>query len=206
MDSTASTSLVSSNLKPPKLEKNDRTGKCWKAAICDNWKSDLRDALKVGDLNAESEDAMIWLGWQLEGDAKILHVLFIHNPATSQFVIGDFLKAYRKYCIPFTNKDTVWMEFQAIRQLENGRTKPIQRVGNRIKQVQILLTKISDWRCYNQLLEALDNGLLNKVRVQINNDIEWSDIIRLCEIHDSIQHKFRSGNRCHKPKNAQKSQ
>ena len=95
------------------------------------------------------------------------------------------------------------MEFQAIRQLENGRTKPIQRVGNRIKQVQILLTKISDWRCYNQLLEALDNGLLNKVRVQINNDIEWSDIIRLCEIHDSIQHKFRSGNRCHKPKNAQ---
>ena len=69
--------------------------------------------------------------------------------------------------------------------------------------MQILLPKIYDWQCYNQLLQAMDNGLLNKVRAQINEDMEWNEIIRLCKIHDSIQYKFRSGNPSHKPKNGQ---
>ena len=70
--------------------------------------------------------------------------------------------------------------------------------------MQILLPKISNCQYYNQLLEATDNGLLNKVRAQINEDMEWNEIIRLCEIHDSIQRKFRSGVPSHKLKNGQK--
>jgi len=70
--------------------------------------------------------------------------------------------------------------------------------------MQILLPKISDWQCYNQLLEAIDNGLLNKVRAQINEDMEWNEIIRLCKIHDSIQHKFTSGVTRNKTKNKKK--
>ena len=75
--------MGSRKLKPLKLEKNDGTGKWRKAAVFDNWENDLRDILKVGDLDPESEDAMIWLGWQLEGDAKILHASFRRNSATS---------------------------------------------------------------------------------------------------------------------------
>jgi hypothetical protein len=59
VDSTASTSLGRSKLKPPKLEKNDGTGKWRKAAVFDNWQNDLRDILKVGELDPASEDAMI---------------------------------------------------------------------------------------------------------------------------------------------------
>jgi len=70
--------------------------------------------------------------------------------------------------------------------------------------MQILLPKISDRHCYNQLLEAIDNVLLNKVRSQINEDMDWNEIIRLCEIHDSILHEFRSGVPSNKTKNGQK--
>jgi len=59
VDFTARTSLSSSKLKPPKLEKNNETGKWRKTAVCDNWDNDLGDILKVGDPDHESEDAII---------------------------------------------------------------------------------------------------------------------------------------------------
>ena len=68
--------MGSRKLKPLKLEKNDGTGKWRKAIVFENWENDLRDIWKVGDLDPESEDAMSWLGCQLEEDAKILYASF----------------------------------------------------------------------------------------------------------------------------------
>jgi len=70
--------------------------------------------------------------------------------------------------------------------------------------MQILLPKISDWQCCQQLLESMHSGLLNKVRAQINEDMSWNEIVKICEIHDSIQHKFRTGNSNQKPKHTPK--
>jgi hypothetical protein len=193
-----------SKLEIPKLEKNSGTGKWRTAAVFDNWQDDARDILQVMGLDSAARDAMIWLGWHLEGDAKILHSSFRKNPATSALGMDDFLIELRKYCISSINQDDLWSEFQSIKQTQNGRTRPIQHVANKIKQMQILLPKISDWQCYQQLLESMDGGLLNKVRAQINEEMEWSQIVKICEIHDSIQHKFRSGNSNQKPKNSQK--
>jgi len=60
----------------------------------------------------------------------------------------------------------LWNEFQAIRQMLNGRTLPIQDIANKIKQYQIQLPRISNWQCYHQLLEAMDTPLLQAVRVR----------------------------------------
>jgi len=114
------------------------------------------DFLEVGELDPEARQAMIWLGWQLEGEAKILHASYRKNPETKNNTVPEFLKVLRKFCVPFISDDKLWTEFQAIRQTQNGRTNPIQLVPNKIKQLQILLPNISNRQCYNQLLEAVD--------------------------------------------------
>jgi len=91
-----------------------------------------------------------------------------------------------------------------IRQTQNGETKPIHQVANKIKQLQILLPKISDWQCYNQLLETMDPALLQEVRANINDEMEWDDLIEFCTKHDSVIHKHTSIKKDHKSKYAQK--
>jgi len=105
------------------------------------------DILEVGELDPEARQAIIWLGWHLEGEAKILHASYRKNPETKDVTVPEFLKVIRKFCVLFISDDKLRTEFQAIRQTQNGRTKLIQQVGNKIKQLQILLPKISDWQC-----------------------------------------------------------
>jgi len=102
--------------------------------------------------------------------------------------------------VPFLSEYKLWNEFQAIRETQNGRTMPIQQVANKIKQLQILLTKISDWQYYNQLLEAMDPALLQEVRANINDKMEWDDLIEFCSKHDSVIHNHTSIKIDHKSK------
>jgi len=204
MGSTTSSVFGGSKLKAPKLEKNNGSGKWKEAAIFDNWVNDAMDILEVGELDLEDTSAMIWLGSHLEGEAKILHASYRKNPGTKNDTVPEFLKVRRKFCVPFISDDKLWTEFQAIRQTKNGRPKPIQQVANKIKQLQILLPKISDWQCYNQLLEAMDPALLQEVRANINDEMEWDDLIEFCSKHDSVIHKHTSIKKDHKSKNSQK--
>ena len=127
MDSTASARVGKGKLQPPKLEKNDGTGKYRKTAGFENWENDLKDMLKVGEQDPKAEDTIICLGWHLEGVAKILHASFRRNPATHQLCRDDFLETFRKYCICLTNKNTMWTGFQAVRESEKECTKASQR-------------------------------------------------------------------------------
>jgi len=107
------------------------------------------DILEVRELDPEARQAMIWLGWNLEREGKILHASYRKNPETKDCIALEFLQVPRKFCVPCISDNKLWTEFLAIRQTQNGRTKPIQQVANKIKQLQILLPKISDWQCYN---------------------------------------------------------
>jgi len=162
------------------------------------------DILEVGDLDPEARQAMIWLGLHLEGEAKILHASYRKNPQTKDSTVLEFLKVLRKFCVPFISDGKLWTEFQAIRQTQNGRTKPIQQVANKIKQLQILLPKVSDWQCYNQLLEAMDPVLLQEVKANINDKMECDDLIEFCSKHDSVIHKHTSIKKDHKSKTGEK--
>jgi len=117
----------------------------------------------------------------------MLHTQFRTNENTKHLGVEEFLIALRHYCISFTNKETLWNKFQAIRQTYNGRTLPIQEIANRIKQYQMQLPRISNWQCYHQLLEAIDAPLLQAVRPFINEDMKWHKLIEQCEIHDSVR-------------------
>jgi len=77
-------------------------------------------------------------------------------------------------------------------------------VANKIKQLQILLPKISDWQYYNQLLEAIDPALLQELRANINDEMEWNDFIEFCSKHDSVIYKYTSIKKDHKSKNGQR--
>jgi len=77
-------------------------------------------------------------------------------------------------------------------------------VANKIKQLQIILPKISIWQGYNQVLEVMDPALLQEVRANINDDIEWNDLIEFCSKHDSVIHKHTSIKKDHMSKNGQK--
>jgi len=123
----------------------------------------------------------------LKDGTKMLHMQFKAHEDTKHMGVEEFLKALRQYCIPFTSKETLWNEFQAIRQTLNGRTLPIQDIANNIKQYQVQLLRISNWQCYHQLLEAMDAPLLQAVRPFINEDMEWDPLIEQCEIHDSVR-------------------
>ena len=144
------------------------------------------DQLLIRNLDPESNVAKVWLGWHLEGEAKILHCSFRKNPATKDLGVTHFLIELRQICITFINKDQRWTEIQAIKQTHNGRSGPIQQVANKIKQMHILLPKISDWQCYHQLLEVIDTPLVAAVRPFINDSMEWKEWIQQCEIHDSV--------------------
>jgi len=58
---------------------------------------------------------MIWLGYHLEGEAKILYASYRKNPETKDSIVPEFLKVCRKFCVPFISDDKLWTEFQAIR-------------------------------------------------------------------------------------------
>jgi len=120
---------------------------------------------------------MIWVGMHLKDSTKMLHMQFRANKDTKHLGVEEFLKALRQYCIPFTSKETLWNEFQAIRQMLNGRTLPIQDIANKIKQYQMQLPRISNWQYYHQLLKAMDAPLLQAVRLFINKDMEWDKLI-----------------------------
>ena len=100
------------------------------------------DILEVGELDPEARQGMTWLGWHLEGEAKILHASYRKYAEIKDSTVPEFLKVLRKFCVPFISDNKLWTEFQAIRQTQNGRTKPIQQVANKIKQLQILSPKI----------------------------------------------------------------
>jgi len=77
-------------------------------------------------------------------------------------------------------------------------------VANKIKQLQILLLKIRDWQCYNQLLEAMDPSLLQEVRANINDKLEWNDLIEFCSKYDSVIHKHTCIKKDYKSRNGQR--
>ena len=76
MTSTGTSVTGDSKLKIPKLEKHSGVGKCRQAAVFDNWVDNAMDQLLNGNLDPESNVGMVWLGWHLEGVAKILHSSF----------------------------------------------------------------------------------------------------------------------------------
>jgi len=51
----------------------------------------------------------------LKDGTKMLHTQFRANEDTKHLGVEEFLKALRQYCIPFTSKEMLWNEFQAIR-------------------------------------------------------------------------------------------
>jgi len=123
--SATSSVFGNSRLEARKLEKNSGSCKWKEVAIFDNWVNDAMDILDVGELDPENRSAIIWLGWHLEGEAKILHASYRKNPETKDSTVSELLKVLRKFCIPFIRDDKLWTEFQAIRKTQNGRTKPI---------------------------------------------------------------------------------
>jgi len=131
--STTSSELGSSKLKAPKLEQNSGSGKWKGATIFDNWVNDTMDILEVGELDPEARSAMIWLGWNREQEAKILHASHRKKPEIKDGTLSEFLKVLRKFCVPFISNRKLWTEFQAIRPNQNGGTKPIHQVANKIK-------------------------------------------------------------------------
>ena len=72
--STGTSVAGDSKVKIRKLEKNSGMGKWRQAAVFDNWVDDAMDQLLIGNLHPESNVAMVWLGWHLEGEANILHL------------------------------------------------------------------------------------------------------------------------------------
>jgi len=56
------------------------------------------DILEVGKLDPEDTSAMIWLGWHLEGEAKILHTYYRKNPESKDSTVPEFLKVVRRFC------------------------------------------------------------------------------------------------------------
>jgi len=142
---SASSTLGSSSLKLPKLATNDGRGIYKTATVFDAWVRDLRDHLELPELDLESSYAMIWVGMHLKDGTKMLHTQFRANKDTKHLGVEEFFKALRQYCIPFTSKETLWNEFQAICQTLNGRTLPIQDIANKIKQYQMQLPRISNW-------------------------------------------------------------
>jgi len=182
-----SSTLGSSGLKLPKLATNDGRGIYKTAAIFAAWVRDLRDYLELAEMDLESNYTMIWVGMYLNDSTKMLYMQFRANAHTKYLGVEEFLQALRQYCIPFTSKETLWNEFQAICQTINGRTLPIQDIANKIKQYQMQLSRISNWQCYHQLLEAMDAPLLQAVRPFINTDIDWEKLIEQYEIHDSVR-------------------
>jgi len=55
------------------------------------------DILEVGELDPEARQAMIWLGWRLDEEAKILHASYIKNPETKDGTVPEFLKVLRRF-------------------------------------------------------------------------------------------------------------
>ena len=53
--------------------------------------------------------------------------------------------------------------------------------------MHILLSKITNWQSYFQLLDAIDPPLLATVRPSINKSMEWKELIQQCGLHDSVQ-------------------
>jgi len=160
---SASSTLGTSSLKLPKLATNDSRDIYKTAAVFDAWVRDLRDHLELAEMDLESSHAMIWVGMHLKDSTKMLHTQFRANEDTKYMGVEEFLKALRHYGIPFTSKETLWNEFQAVRQMLNGRTLPIQDIANKIKQYQMQLPRTSNWQCYHQLLKAMDAPLLQAV-------------------------------------------
>jgi len=169
--------LGSRSLKLPKLATNEGKGKYKTAAVFDTWVRDLRDHLELAEMDLESSYTMIWVGMYLQDGTKMLHMQFRANEDKKHLGVEEFLKALRQYCIPFTSKEMLWNKFQAIHQMRNGRTLPIQDIANKIKQYQMQLPRICNWQCYHQLLEAMDASLLQAVRPFVNEDIDWETLI-----------------------------
>lgn len=59
------------------------------------------DQLLIGNLDAESNVAMVWLGWHLRGVAEILHSSFRKNPATKYLRVTPFLIELTQFRIPY---------------------------------------------------------------------------------------------------------
>jgi len=50
----------------------------------------------------------------------------------------------------------------------------------------------------------MDPALLKEVRANINDEMEWDDLIEFCSKHDSVIHKHTSIKKDNKSKNGQK--
>ena len=69
------------------------------------------DILEVEELDPEARQAMIWLGWHLEGEAKILHSFYRKNPEIKDSTVPEFLKVLRKFYVLFISNDKLWTKF-----------------------------------------------------------------------------------------------
>ena len=158
------------------------------AAVFDNCVDDPMNHGLIGTLDPESNEGMVWLGWHLEGEAKLLHFSFRKNPATKELVGTGFLTQLRQFCIAFINKDQLWTELQGMEWTHNSSPRPVQEIPNKIKQMQLLLPTISNWESHHQLLERMYPPLLAAVRPFLYDSMELKELLQQCEIHDTMQY------------------
>ena len=133
MASTGTSVLADSKVKIHKFEKKSGICKWRQAVVFDNWVHDAMDQLLIGNLDTESNVAVVWLGWHLEGEAKIIHSSFRKNPAPKYLDVTTLPTEHTQFCIPFIYKDQLGTEFRAIKQIHTGRSSAMRPVTNEIK-------------------------------------------------------------------------
>ena len=99
--------------------------------------------------------------------------------------LGQFLVELRQHLIKSTYKDELFVEFQKVSQIKDGRTRSITEVAADLKIMQARLPWISDTMMFHQFKHAMEPDLRARVAPFIDPQEKWEYNVRTAERFDA---------------------
>ena len=146
----------------------------------DTWAIDVLDYLMVHHIGPEDDEALPYAAGYLGGSAKGFMSTWRNDPLNKNKKLKSFLNDLRAFCIPTNYKDKLCEEFNDVKQ----RGRPIQEVGNELRQMRIRLPELSAILVYYQLKAAMDMELHSMVMPHIHPQMKWQQMIDLIVRYD----------------------
>ena len=179
-------SSSSGKFKPPKPRTYSGKGKDTKEHIFRQWRTEVTDYFDL--MRIPQDKQLVTLGYFVSDAAKDFYQT--KREDNGKITVEGMLDGIKKHCIPSTQGNNYWNEWNAIKQVDGNKTRRIGLVAIDIERVSRCIAEgkqgnIGEGVKLQKFLDAMHPDLRFQVEPAINKqDFEWTDVVQRAEKYD----------------------
>jgi len=113
-----------------------------------------------------------------------------YEASTGEHTVAGLKRKFETYFLPSTSTDTIYEQWQAVKQTVNGKTAHITDTIINLERLRDSMPEgtITDYMAKQRLLDAMDIKLKRDVKPHITQDTSFDELVEIAEKRDAIAH------------------